>query len=494
MTIDKQTLIIEYAKSIESRNASLFIGAGFSVASGYYDWSKLLKEPAKNLKLDIEKEKHDLTTLAQLYVNKNNRTSLEDILLDEFGKIKEISKNHELLSRLPIQTIWTTNYDKLIETAFRNENKICDIKHDDKQLKSALPNRDLVIYKMHGDIDHVNELIITRDDYLYFDKKHELFREILEAELVSKTFLFIGFSFSDPNLQSILGKLRILLDGKPRNHFCILRSINKEECLINRQDYDYLKIKQDYLIEDLKRYGILVCLIDSYNEITEILTEIELINRRKSIFISGSAVIYEPFSETTGKYFIQELARRLSKSQRKYRIINGYGKGIGEYLINGVVEAKFEKSEKQSLDQITVLPFPTHEKANSKKREIYSKYRQTMIERTGIALFIFGNKEDSKNNGVIVNSTGMKEELELSIKNGVVPLVIGSTGYMSQELYNQLINGHYCVPKDINYETAQKLCNDNNGLNFKTKKDVDKLISRIIKAIDILNKHESEGN
>lgn len=47
-----------------------FAGAGLSVASGYVDWKELLRNPAKKIGLDVDKET-DLVALAQYIYNKD---------------------------------------------------------------------------------------------------------------------------------------------------------------------------------------------------------------------------------------------------------------------------------------------------------------------------------------------------------------------------------------------------------------------------------------
>ena len=41
---------------------------------------------------------------------------------------------------------------------------------------------------MHGDIDSIDKIILTRDDYEKYNLTHPKFREILEGDLLSKTF------------------------------------------------------------------------------------------------------------------------------------------------------------------------------------------------------------------------------------------------------------------------------------------------------------------
>jgi len=80
-----------------------------------------------------------------------------------------------------------------------------------------------VIYKMHGDIEHAHEAILSRDDYERYHQTHGPFITALSGDLVEKTFLFLGFSFTDPNLEFILSRIRTTFIHHQRQHFCIMR-------------------------------------------------------------------------------------------------------------------------------------------------------------------------------------------------------------------------------------------------------------------------------
>lgn len=43
---------------------------------------------------------------------------------------------------------------------------------------------------------------------------------------MTKTFLFIGFSFTDPNFSYICTHLRTHLKGNMRGHYCFLKDIS----------------------------------------------------------------------------------------------------------------------------------------------------------------------------------------------------------------------------------------------------------------------------
>ncbi|WP_434343638.1 hypothetical protein V2P32_00310 [Mycoplasma sp. 06067-C1-B144P-99-0482-3] len=120
--IDKKGLIKKLKKSIQSKELAAFIGAGISADSGFMTWSNLLKEPASDIGLNIEKE-NDLVNLAQYYSNIKLRSSIDELIKENFAKMNIPTKNHILLAQLPITTFWTTNYDKLIEKGLESQNK-----------------------------------------------------------------------------------------------------------------------------------------------------------------------------------------------------------------------------------------------------------------------------------------------------------------------------------------------------------------------------------
>ena len=43
--------------------------------------------------------------------------------IEEFTKDAKLTENHRLIAMLPIKTVWTTNYDQLLEQAYRETRK-----------------------------------------------------------------------------------------------------------------------------------------------------------------------------------------------------------------------------------------------------------------------------------------------------------------------------------------------------------------------------------
>src|ERR1700687_1416979 len=214
------TFIREFTRDVHNKNAAVFVGAGLSTASGYVDWKGLLREIILDLGLDPDKE-HDLVTLAQYHCNQagGNKSQLTQTIFNHFAPMKKPTLNHHILARLPIHTYWTTNYDKLLEKALEEAKKVPDVKYTLKQLSVTRPDRNVVVYKMHGDIDHPADVIISKDDYEAYPLKMSAFMSALRGDLVEKTFLFLGFSFTDPNIDYILSRVRVQYEQHQRHHY-----------------------------------------------------------------------------------------------------------------------------------------------------------------------------------------------------------------------------------------------------------------------------------
>src|SRR5699024_5794510 len=120
--ISKIDLLDELEKAISINEFSVFIGAGLSKGAGYFDWKGLLKAPAMKLDLDVDEE-HDLVSLAQYYCNQEGRPEINKLIRDTFPTSLPLNENYRLLSYLPIDTYWTTNYDILIEKSLRENSR-----------------------------------------------------------------------------------------------------------------------------------------------------------------------------------------------------------------------------------------------------------------------------------------------------------------------------------------------------------------------------------
>lgn len=435
--INETEFIREYTLELRNKNAAVFVGAGLSAASGYVDWKGLLKDIFDDLKLDPKKEE-DLVTVAQYHCNQSagNRSALTQKIMAEFGRIKSPTKNHQILASLPIQTYWTTNYDKLIEKALEEAKKVPDVKYSLDQLSVTKPDRDVIVYKMHGDADHSAETIINKDDYEAYPLKMGPFVAALKGDLVAKTFLFIGFSFSDPNIDYILSRVRAQYDKNQRMHYCVLKQVTKA-AKEKATNFQYRQLKQEYFIRDLKRVGIKTVLVSEYSGITTLLEKVAASYRQYSVFISGSAEEYGKWNKDQAQEFLHDLSYAIAKA--KNRVITGFGLGVGSAVINGTLALLDDEGKTISDEEIVMRPFPQVATGKMSLHDRWAEYRKAMIAYAGLAVFVFGNKKDKTDS--IILAEGLKKEFDLCIKSNVIPIPIGATGYMAKELWKE-VNGN----------------------------------------------------
>lgn len=430
--ITPEIFLREYVEALSIGRAAVFVGAGLSRASGLLDWKELLKDFAREIGLDLEIEA-DLTLVAQYHLNheQQNRNRLHQKLVDTLGSDAMPSASHEILARLPIRIYWTSNYDDLIERALRGQKRKPDVKRSSSELVAPPQNRDATVYKMHGDLSDPGTIMITHDDYAKYTRLYPLFRDRLRADLAEQTFLFLGFSFSDPHLDFILNEIKAQLGDKMQTHYVVLRRESKVGR--TKRHFEYATNRQRLKIIDLERFGIKTLLIDSFGDLPILLQTVEERYYRRQVFISGAVDDYSPL----GKPWIEEFTRRLGSKLilEDFNIVNGFGFGIGSPLIFGALEEIY-KSDTSHIDRrLKLRPFPY----TNRRKDLYTRYRKEMIEGAGFAIFIAGNRRASNGKDIEL-SAGMREEYELAIENGLYPIAVGASGWLAAELSQEILS------------------------------------------------------
>ncbi len=445
---EQEVMIQRLVNELEENNLAIFAGAGLSAPAGCVNWKELLRPLSVELGVNIDNET-DLVSLAQYYFNENGRNRLAEQLINEVGIAKEPTKNHEILAKLPISTYWTTNYDELIEKSLDNEGKLADKKFTKNHLTQTRKGRSAIVYKMHGDVSMADEAIITKDQYESYPLKFAPFVTALSGDLVSKTFLFLGFSFTDPNLDYILSRIRIHFEANQRQHFCIFRKVNRVD-YSSDDEFAHNELKQKFVIKDLARFQIKVVLIDQWSHLTKILEEVTKRFRCKNVFLSGSAHDFSPWEQGITELFLSKLGEILI--QENFKITSGLGLGIGNAFISGAIKEIYSKKYTKVDDYLTMKVFPQFVADPTERRKIWTLWRQDLLGKTGIALFFMGNKvvinSETKESKTVL-ADGMDEEFQIANDLGLKLIPIGASGHKAKELFDRVMNSF-----DTYYPTA----------------------------------------
>lgn len=465
--VEVEQFITSFSKSIALGKASIFIGSGLSREANYAGWSDILKDCAAEIGLNVNSEK-DLITLAEYYINSRQRTKINDTIKEFFNDEKGLPQDtHKIIASLPISSIWTTNYDSLIERALSSSEKSFTVLTDDKSYINIDSRAMVTIHKIHGTYSSPDKCIITRTDYERFSQNHDIVLSELKSEMCSKSFLFLGYSFSDTDIQHIFTNIRLIYskNNYPQRHYCIMRKVIIEECE-NDQDYNYSLKKQEHFINDMQKYGVNVVLIENFNQIKEILESIRKRVLSKNVLISGS---YEENDD-----YIRNLALELSSTliKKDFNIYTGFGKNLGNDIVEGAFEgcSKYgTRDVKKFNDSVYIFPFPYKKNKSESRDNLYMRLRNNMVSNTTIHIIIAGIKKEKKK---IIDSPGIFEEAMMSLQKENIIISIGYTGGAAKKIWENISRLNLRYSNDEDYK----------GLN--SKKDVKEMALLVMKLID----------
>lgn len=424
----------KFGEKVLNGEAGLFVGAGVSRHAGFVDWKGLLRDAADELDLDIDKE-HDLLALAQYQVNaRGGRGDFNQQLLDAFLRGAQPTAVHDILPRLPIDTVWTTNYEQLLEEAYKAAGRHVEVKLTIENLAQARKGRDVTIYKMHGCVTQAHHAVLTKQDYEDYDATRHLFTDSLKGDFIEKTLLFLGFSFTDPNVERILAKVRGQLGQNQRTHYWITRRPAATCPNGERSDADlaYDLRKAELQSRDLLRYGIQTIWVDEYFQIPDLLRALEAYVTRRGVFISGAAHDPAPL----GQERLNELSQQLGAEiiRKGFNLVSGFGVGIAEQSILGAFRAVYECEQVQPAERVLIRPFPGSTPA-ALRSTVFKRHREDMINRVGAVVVVAGNKLDGT--GGSVPSAGVEEEVQIAqrLRKPVIP--IGVSGHVAHALWQR---------------------------------------------------------
>lgn len=226
------------ANDIKNEKLMVFVGAGVSRNVGMPSWGGLISKLGKELEYDSDVffSLGDFLELSEYYTilkgeeikdSKNTKLSIFSKIQEHLGVSEDKLKSRISDSifcesffdfvNLGIKKIYTTNYDSLIENTIDiwKEKKNNDVKFDViYNLKTMNEARDssINITKLHGDLKEVENIVLNQSSY--FDRYNfENCLDIqLRADMLKKSILFLGYSFSDINIKYMFHKLNKLWD------------------------------------------------------------------------------------------------------------------------------------------------------------------------------------------------------------------------------------------------------------------------------------------
>lgn len=239
----------ELLEKIRKEEVVLWAGAGLSMYAGYPSGTELskliLEELDEDVKCLIDKNQ-PLPYLTEeiLRATEYKRDHLINLVDKAFKKVKSKTNYlHEILRTIPhFSTIITTNYDRLFEEVYQDD---CEIVIYDKDIPKLRKDKTHV-FKVHGDLNDPNSILITNSDYIKFasdGKSESIYWSVVKERISTNSVLFIGYNLEDQNIEAEFDRIIKTL-GKDRLAWYLV-SPNLKQSKVN-----HLRSKNIFYVND----------------------------------------------------------------------------------------------------------------------------------------------------------------------------------------------------------------------------------------------------
>ena len=250
----------------------LFVGAGLSRLAPAKDggdrrlplWKELTEQVAQACQENPADYNSDPLDLFDAVVYGQQRFKLEQAVrtaLDD--KAFQFSTAHEALKELPWAAVVTTNYDSLLQRLLDEEPVYEEQDYDRLTMPSGQQPR---LIQIHGALRRPHTL--TRDDYRLWPEQHPRAYRHLEQIVLEKTVLFVGYSLSDPHLDSLLAVVKKITAGREKRLYTWMWRLpdGKAKLLDRRDKIEAISIEREE--EWATAFGQLHAALRAYTETT----------------------------------------------------------------------------------------------------------------------------------------------------------------------------------------------------------------------------------
>ena len=196
-------------KAMLEKKLIVFVGSGTSLDSGMPSWGEAVKMIAN--RLNISENNMDYMKIPQFYYNARGKKEYVELMREIFRYNDElkVSDVHRNIIKLNTHTIITTNYDCLLEQAATENTEFIQLISQDKDLPYRSAEKELI--KMHGDF-LCDNFVLREDDYLHYSENFKLIETYIKSLIATNVVLFVGYSFSDPDVKQIFSWVKDILE------------------------------------------------------------------------------------------------------------------------------------------------------------------------------------------------------------------------------------------------------------------------------------------
>lgn len=180
----------------------LWVGAGLSIAAGHPSTQRILETLQEDAGGKVETT-GEFTEVVDRFVAREGRHAFETVLARLFATPRHPTQIHQAIARLArrgcFAAVVTTNYDRLVESAFETAGvqHISQVLDRNENLVLDGPIR---LIKLHGSLDDWRTVVLSGASYADFNRRYERLFAQVDVLLRTRRLILAGCSLQDPRL------------------------------------------------------------------------------------------------------------------------------------------------------------------------------------------------------------------------------------------------------------------------------------------------------